>query len=86
MDLDDLTVGSEAAATAADGRTIAYREYGDPDGAPVLFHHGTPGSRILPAAFHEIAREASIQLLAPDRPGQGRSDPAPDADVLDWAD
>jgi len=86
MDFDDLTVGSEAAATAADGRTISYREYGDPEGAPVIFHHGTPGSRILPAAFHETAREASVRLLAPDRPGQGRSDRAPDADALDWAD
>jgi len=85
MDLDDLSVGS-GATTTTEGRTIAYREYGDPDGDPVLFHHGTPGSRILPAAFHETAREASIRLLAPDRPGQGRSDPAPDADALDWAD
>jgi len=85
MNLDDLTVGSEA-VTTIEGRTITYREYGDPEGAPVLFHHGTPGSRILPAAFHEAAREASVRLLAPDRPGQGRSDPAPDADALDWAD
>src|SRR4051794_41437051 len=30
----------------ADGRTLAYAEYGDPDGRPVLGCHGSPSSRL----------------------------------------
>jgi hypothetical protein len=30
---------------AADGRTLAIAECGDPDGFPVFLLHGTPGSR-----------------------------------------
>jgi pimeloyl-ACP methyl ester carboxylesterase len=29
----------------SDGRSLAYAEFGDPDGRPVLFFHGTPGYR-----------------------------------------
>jgi len=58
-----------------DGRTVAYAEYGDPGGVPVLFFHGTPGSRLLGALFDGPARERGVRLLAPDRPGYGQSDP-----------
>lgn len=60
-----------------DGRTICYAEYGDPAGTPVVFLHGTPGSRVLGQLFDERAREYGIRLLAPDRPGYGRSSPQP---------
>ncbi|MGQ4554896.1 alpha/beta fold hydrolase [Halobellus sp. GM3] len=63
--------------TAADGRQIAYATYGDPDGTPVVFLHGTPGSRRLGALFHADARERGVRILAPDRPGYGRSSPRP---------
>ena len=36
----------------ADGTTIGYAEVGDPDGPPVVYFHGNPGSRLevdLPA-------------------------------------
>jgi len=55
------------------GRQLAYAEYGQPSGAPVLFLHGTPGSRRLGALFDEAARERDVRILAPDRPGYGRS-------------
>ena len=55
------------------GRRLAYAEYGAPDGAPVVFLHGTPGSRLLGALFDEAARAAGTRVLAPDRPGFGRS-------------
>ena len=29
----------------SDGRQLGYADYGDPDGTPVMFFHGTPGSR-----------------------------------------
>lgn len=32
-----------------DGRSLAWAEYGDPRGKPVLYFHGFPGSRLEPA-------------------------------------
>ncbi|WP_435146138.1 alpha/beta fold hydrolase [Halobaculum sp. P14] len=66
-----------------DCRRLAYAEYGDPDGDPVLFLHGTPGSRRLGALFDADARERGVRLLAPDRPGFGRSAPWPTRSVSD---
>ncbi|WP_096388899.1 alpha/beta fold hydrolase [Halopenitus persicus] len=62
-------------------RTIAYAEYGDPDGDPVLFFHGTPGSRLLAELLESAATEHGVRLVAYDRPGYGRSDPQPDRTV-----
>ncbi|WP_256298555.1 alpha/beta fold hydrolase [Haloarchaeobius salinus] len=75
-----------AVATIADDRRVAYAEYGAADGAPVLFLHGTPGSRVLGRLLDEAARGRDLRVLAPDRPGYGRSDPAPDAGLADIAD
>lgn len=36
-----------------DGRTLAYAEYGDPDGTPVFSCHGLPGSRISGQLGHD---------------------------------
>ncbi|GAB7094237.1 alpha/beta hydrolase [Halolamina litorea] len=71
-------------ALDADGnRQLAYAEYGDADGTPVLFLHGTPGSRVLGELLHGDARERGVRLLAPDRPGYGGSDPWPQRSVDD---
>lgn len=70
------------ASTDGDG-DIAYAEYGRPDGAPVVFLHGTPGSRKLGSLFDSAADEAGVRVLAPDRPGYGRSDPRPDRSIRD---
>ncbi|MFB6161403.1 MAG: alpha/beta fold hydrolase, partial [Haloferacaceae archaeon] len=67
-----------------DGRTLAYAVAGDPDGAPVVAHHGTPGSRLFAALLAAAARETGVRLVVPDRPGYGRSDPPPDG--WSWAD
>lgn len=68
-----------------DGRTLAYAAVGDPDGAPVLVHHGTPGSRMFAALFEPVARDVGARLLVPDRPGYGRSSPPPsDWTWSDW--
>lgn len=60
--------------TLPDGRTLAYETYGPPDGHPVVFCHGTPGSRRSAA----ILDDQPLHVVAPDRPGIGGSDPAPD--------
>ncbi|MFB6195381.1 MAG: alpha/beta fold hydrolase [Haloplanus sp.] len=62
----------------ADRGRVAYVEYGDPDGVPVLFFHGTPGSRLLGSLYDEAARERGVRLLALDRPGYGASAHWPD--------
>jgi len=70
----------------ADGRALGYVEFGDPGGTPVFFFHGFPASRLEGAALDAPAREASVRLIAPDRPGFGLSDPKPGRSFSDWAE
>jgi pimeloyl-ACP methyl ester carboxylesterase len=67
-----------------DGRRLAYATYGDPDGRPVLVHHGSPGSRLVGQLLDGAARERGLRLVAPDRPGFGRSTHDPDRTIPDW--
>ncbi|WP_225935476.1 alpha/beta fold hydrolase [Halobaculum magnesiiphilum] len=69
--------------TLADDKQLAYAQYGDADGTPVLFFHGTPGSRLLGSLLEPAARERGIRVIAPDRPGFGRSDPWSDRSIRD---
>ncbi len=69
-----------------DGRWLAYTEFGDPGGRPVLFFHGTPGYRRNPWATDAQLRSAGVRLIAPDRPGVSRSTPQPRRRLLDWPD
>ncbi|WP_396612146.1 alpha/beta fold hydrolase [Haloferax sp. S1W] len=57
------------------GRELAYAEYGCPDGDPVVFFHGTPGSRLLGKLFDAPASDHGVRLLAFERPGYGNSTP-----------
>ncbi|MFB6106103.1 MAG: alpha/beta fold hydrolase [Halobacteriaceae archaeon] len=72
--------------TRSGGRRLTYATYGDPDGDPLLFHHGTPGSRLCGALLDDAARAAGVRVVAPDRPGFGGSDPDPGRTLGDWAD
>lgn len=72
--------------TLKDGRALAYAEYGDPAGRPVLYFHGFPGSRLEVAMVAEAAAHASLRVVAIDRPGYGRSDFKPGRTLLDWPD
>jgi pimeloyl-ACP methyl ester carboxylesterase len=71
------TVSSPRSVHLPDGGRVAYAEYGDPEGVPVCFLHGTPGSRLLGGLLADRASETGVRLLAPDRPGYGRSDADP---------
>ena len=66
-------------------RRLAYAAYGAPEGTPVVFLHGTPGSRRLGELFDTAARERGIRILAPDRPGFGKSSPWPARSITDTA-
>ena len=68
-----------------DGRTLAYAEYGAPDGKPVFYFHGIPGSR-LEAGILDISEfeKAGMRLIACDRPGMGGSDFQPGRNFSHW--
>jgi len=84
---DRRRVDAVAAAGSGDGdRALAYAEYGDPDGAPLVFCHGLPGSRIQGSLLREAAREHGVRVLAPDRPGIGQSGAAGVRPLGAWAD
>ena len=70
----------------ASGRRIAYCEYGDPTGQPVVVAHGSPGSRYEGLSLHNAAAAAGIRLIVPDRPGFGRTDPSLDKGFHSWDD
>lgn len=76
-----------------DGRRMAYRAYGDPEGQPTLFCHGGLGASLLPRGADDFCRELGLWMICPERAGIGRSDPAPDVtlaqsgrDLADLAD
>ena len=68
-----------------DGRRVAYAEWGDPGGTPVLLLHGMPGSRLL-CPDEQATTAAEVRLIAVDRPGYGGSDPRPGRTIADGAD
>ncbi len=57
-----------------DGRRLCYAEYGDPEGSPIIAFHGNPGSRLGWPSVLKAGVPAGIRLIAPDRPGYGRTD------------
>jgi len=64
-------VSSETTRTVAlpDGRSLEVHELGDPNGFPVVFHHGTPGSGTIYARWSS----PGIRVIAYDRAGYGGS-------------
>jgi pimeloyl-ACP methyl ester carboxylesterase len=58
----------------ANGRTVGYYEFGAPNGTPVLAMHGTPASGAGFSWADGRARARGVRLVAPDRPGVGRTD------------
>jgi pimeloyl-ACP methyl ester carboxylesterase len=65
-------------------RHLAYMEYGDSEGAPVLFCHGWPSSCTMAELTDAAARELGIRIISPDRPGISGSTPPVDRKLLDW--
>lgn len=70
----------------SDGRTLAYLDIGDPEGRPVFYFHGAPGSRLEGLLFDELNQQLGIRMIAPDRPGYGLSDFQKDRTYLNWPD
>ncbi len=69
-----------------DGRRLAWCEYGPPTGFPVLYFHGTPGSRWQVPQIPHAFETADVRLIAFDRPGFGGSSPLPSPRPLSGAE
>src|SRR5262245_54218318 len=71
--------------TLPSGRLLAYCEYGDPAGAPVLYFHGSPSSRLEPLLIGDDTwRRLGLRVIAADRPGMGQSPFQDGRRLLDW--
>lgn len=68
----------------ADGRTLAYAEYGNLTGTPIICMHGTPSCRLEYRLWESSAKKLNARLIAPDRPGMGLSTNSPGRTLLDW--
>jgi pimeloyl-ACP methyl ester carboxylesterase len=66
------------------GGSLAYVEYGDPAGTPVLFFHGWPSSKTMAQLTDAAARELGVRIISPDRPGIWESRFQPNRSLLDW--
>lgn len=80
------TTDGDATMTLRDGRTLAWHEWGVPDGEACLWLQGTPGSRLDRTPHPEHWERHGVRVLMADRPGFGRSTRAPGARLHDIAD
>jgi pimeloyl-ACP methyl ester carboxylesterase len=69
-----------------EGRTIAWTEFGSPDGLPIIRFPGTPSCRIhLPLERH-IWLERGLRCITTERPGFGQSTRLPNRRFQEHAD
>jgi pimeloyl-ACP methyl ester carboxylesterase len=68
-----------------DGRTLAYETFGEADGRPVFFQHGTGDSRLARHPDESIAASLGVRLITADRPGVGGSTRKQHRTLLDWS-
>ena len=66
------------------GAVVAFQEYGDPTGTPVIFCHGWPSSRTMAQLADEPARSLGVRIISPDRPGISGSSMQLDRKLSDW--
>ncbi len=71
--------------TLEDGRSLAWYEWGPADGIPVIFCTGAAMSGWLGFGTGFLT-ELGLRLIAPDRPGLGRSAAHPRRTLASWVD
>lgn len=67
-----------------DGRQLAYVRWNRRGSRPLLFCHGTPGSRLFRPPDLSLLAVQDIDLVTVDRPGFGRSTPQRHRTLRDW--
>jgi pimeloyl-ACP methyl ester carboxylesterase len=65
---------ADTTITIKPGRALEVHEYGDRRGHPAFFFHGLIGSHYQASYVAEAARRAGLRIIAPNRPGVGRSE------------
>ncbi|MCO4772066.1 MAG: alpha/beta hydrolase [Deltaproteobacteria bacterium] len=68
-----------------DGRSLAWREVGPPEGRPVFFFHGGADTGLAAQLLLEAAETTGTRIIAPDRPGFGASSAHPERGLRSWA-
>jgi pimeloyl-ACP methyl ester carboxylesterase len=84
LPLDYRMQGERNTFRRESGATVAFSEYGDPRGAPVIFCHGWPSSRTMAELADEAAGQLGLRIISPDRPGIRDSKFDPNRTLLDW--
>ena len=84
--MDAATEPRDASMTVRDGRTVAWTDWGDPDGIPVLRVPGTPGCRWSVRADRTPWAERGLRVVTTERPGFGASSRLPGRRFREHAD
>ncbi len=79
------TGGDYRMATLPDGREVEYLVEGDPEGFPLVFHHGTPGAAVPYPRVARAAADRGLALVVASRPGYGASTALPNRTIGDIA-
>ncbi len=71
--------------TLKDGRTLGFTEYGNSNGHPIIYCHGSQSSRLEMHYDMSFAIENGLRLITIDRPGHGLSHFNPTGSILSFA-
>src|SRR5207249_11593816 len=77
-------MGNEKLIQLGNGSQIAFEEYGDPTGTPVVFCHGVPSYRTMTQLTDDSARHLRVRIISADRPGISGSSFQRNHKLLEW--
>jgi len=76
----------DGVVTTRDGRRLEFLVEGDPEGLPLVLHHGTPGAGVTWPEVSATARDRGLALVMYTRAGYGGSTRRAGRSVADIAD
>jgi pimeloyl-ACP methyl ester carboxylesterase len=66
------------------GDALAFGEYGDAKGVPVIFCHGWPSSCTMAELTDAAGRDVGVRIISPDRPGISGSTLQKNRKLIEW--